>query len=213
MPTFFLLRWRGEVFFSLLRQQAMAVNSGVRALQAFLWAAPDSPERTAQGANIREAERRGDRLERAIAARLERAVFLPIRREDVYAISGKLESMADTIEGVANRVEMYAMGALTPEVLAMADMLTEQTAALVGVVGALQSLRRSAVIDAAQRTKALEAEIDKSYRAGVARLFRTEGIDPLEVLKLKEVLECLEEASDHCEDATRLVEAILLKSG
>jgi len=209
----FVFGRRGSTFFALLRQQADAVRAGAEALRAFLWAGSDPAARQAQGAAIREAERRGDELERAVADRLKGAFLIPIKREDVYAISGKLEAMMDIIEGVANRVELYAIVALTPEVLAIADLLPGQAAALVDVVTALQSLRRSAVSEAGQRCKTVEAEIDKIYRAGVARLFRTPDMPPLEVLKLKEVLERLEEASDHCEDVTRLVEGILIQRG
>ncbi len=205
--------WRGRTFFALLRQQADAVSAGSTALRAFLWAVADPAARQVQAIAIREAERRGDELERAVTDRLDRAVLLPVRREDIYVISGTLESVMDIIEGVANRVELYAITALTPEVLAMADLLTDQTSALVDVVTGLQSLRRTAVSEPAQHCKTMEAEIDKIYRTGLARLFRTPDFAPLEVLKLKEVLERLEEASDHCEDVTRLVEGILIKRG
>lgn len=184
---------------------------GSEALRTFLRAIGDDAAVRVHGSAIRDQERRGDELERIIVERLNRAFLTPLDREDIYAIATKLEMVMDIIEGVANRAELYAIEMLTPEVLTMADLLTEETTALVNVVAALESLRSSTVSEAAQRLKLIEEEVDHSYRAGVARLFRTPDFPPLEVLKLKEVLERLEEASDHCEDVTRLVEGIIIK--
>lgn len=202
---------RGNPLIGLLRQQAEAVSAAAQALRDFLWAGAETGERQARWSAVREAERRGDELEREVAGRLARAFLLPVRRGDIYAISGRLESIMDILEGVADRVELYAIGGLTPEVLAIADVLPQQAAALVDMVEGLQAMSHSAVTEAGARCRALEAEVDRSYRAGVARLFRTSDFAALEVLKLKEVLERLEEAADHCEDVSRVVEGILIQ--
>ena len=200
---------RDKTFFTLLRQQAEAVHAGATALRAFF--DEFGTGQSQHSGAVRGVERRGDELERTIVDRLNKVFLTPLDREDIYAISNKLESILDILEGVANRVELYAIAALTPEILAIADQLTVETAALVDVVGALESLKSSKVAEAAQRLKAIESDVDKSYREGVARLFKTPDFPPLEVLKLKEILERLEEASDHCEDVTALVEGIIIK--
>ena len=185
------------------------MHAGASALRAFFDDFGSGEGRNAS--TLRGFERQGDELERTIIDRLNKVFLTPLDREDIYAISNKLESILDILEGVANRVELYAIAALTPEILAMADQLTVETAALVDVVGALESLKSSKVAEAAQHLKAIEADVDRSYREGVARLFKTPDFPPLEVLKLKEILERLEEASDHCEDVTALVEGIIIK--
>jgi predicted phosphate transport protein (TIGR00153 family) len=186
------------------------VHAGAVSLKAFFDGFGGEDARR-HSSDIRGIERRGDELERTIIDRLNKVFLTPLDREDIHAICNKLESILDILEGVANRAELYAIAALTPEVLAMADGLTAETAALADVVGALESLKPAKVSEAAQRLKALEAEMDRRYREGVARLFTSPEFPPLEVLKLKEILERLEEASDHCEDVTDLVEGIIIK--
>ncbi len=185
------------------------VHAGANALVTFF--AEFGSGADDRSAVLRGLERKGDELEQTIVERLDKAVLTPLDRQDIHAIANKLESILDILEGVANRVDLYAIAALTPEVPAMADQLAAETAVLVDVVGALESLRPAAVAEEARRLKAIEAEVDRSYREGVARLFKTPDFPPLEVLKLKEVLERLEEAADHCEDVTALVEGIILK--
>ena len=199
--------------FALLHQQAEAVASGAAALRGLFQSFGDESAARAHTAQIREIERRGDELERTIFDRLNKTFLTPAGREDIYAIANKLETILDILEGAADRVELYAISALTPEVLAMADQLATEAGMLVDVLTALSTMRASRVDEAAQRLRTLESEVDRSYREGVARLFRTPGFPPLEVMKLKEILERLEEASDHCEDVANLVEAILIKHG
>ncbi len=195
----------------LLHQQAEAVASGAAALRGLFQSFGDDGATRAYTAQIREIERRGDELERTIFDRLNRTALAPFAREDIYGIANELETILDILEGAADRVELYAIAALTPEVLAIADQLAVETGMLVEVLTALASMRAHLVAEAAQRLRALESETDRCYREGVARLFKTPGFAPLEVMKLKEILERLEEASDHCEDVADLVEAILIK--
>ena len=187
------------------------MHSGAEALRTFLGEFTGGEVASERSSAVRGIERKGDELERTIVDRLNKVFLTPLDREDIYAISNKLESILDILEGIANRVELYAIEALTPEILAMADHLTVETAALADVVGSLESLKPARVSEAAQRLKAIESAVDRIYREGVARLFKTPGFPPLEVLKLKEILERLEEASDHCEDVTTLVEGIIIK--
>lgn len=135
---------RDKTFFRLLRQQAETVHAGSQVLRTFLREIGDPAAVQVHGRAIRDQERKGDELERNIVERLNRAFLTPLDREDIYAIATKLEMVMDIIEGVANRAELYAVVALTPEVLTIADLLTEETTALVNVVSALES-RKSVV--------------------------------------------------------------------
>ena len=111
-PVRFWARDQGLVL--LLQQQAEAVHRGAEALRAFL-AEFDEPERAgALSGAVRGIERRGDEIERAIIDRLDKALFPPLDRGDIYAIANKMESVLDIVEGVANRVELYAITMLIP---------------------------------------------------------------------------------------------------
>lgn len=205
------MRVRDQALAGLLQQQADAVQRAAEALRAFLGEFRDPARAGALSSVVRGIERRGDELERAINDRLNRSPYAPQTRGDIHAMANKMESILDILEGVANRVELYAIEALIPEVAAIADRLAVEAAALNEVVASLRHRRPTLPSDASERLKAIESDVDRLYREGVARLFNEPDFPPLEVLKLKEILERLEEASDHCEDVTALVEEIILK--
>jgi predicted phosphate transport protein (TIGR00153 family) len=202
---------RDQALAALLQEQADAVHRAAEALRAYLGEFRDPGRAGALSGVVRGIERRGDELERAIADRLNRSAQPPQTRGDIHAMANKMESILDILEGVANRVELYSIAALIPEVAAIADQLAVETAALCEVVGSLRAPRPALPAEAARRLKAIEGDVDRLYREGVARLFNEPDFPPLEVLKLKEILERLEEASDHCEDVTALVEEVILK--
>ena len=211
MPWAVRMRVRDQTLAGLLQQQADAVQRSAEALRAFLGEFREPGRAGALSSVVRAIERRGDELERAIADRLNRSPYPPQIRGDIHAMANKMESILDIVEGVANRVELYAIEALIPEVAAIADQLAVEAAALSEVVACLRDPRPALPSGASERLKAIESDVDRLYREGVARLFNEPDFPPLEVLKLKEILERLEEASDHCEDVTALVEEIILK--
>jgi predicted phosphate transport protein (TIGR00153 family) len=203
---------RDKEFFRLLNEQAEAVHAGAAALQRLLENyGREGSNLAADVFAVRQFEHRGDDLERSIIHRLNQAFITPLDREDIHNIATRLEFILDVIEGVADRVELYAVETLTPEVLALGAALTAETEALREVVAALGSLKAQAVLEAGQKLKRVEGDMDRHYREGVARLFKSDQFKPLEVLKLKEILEHMEEASDQCEDVADLIEGIVLK--
>ncbi|MBX6351319.1 MAG: DUF47 family protein [Clostridia bacterium] len=198
-------------FYDLLSRQAELVHAAAEHLLEAIRRFDHDIERREYTQRVREDEHAGDEIERQIIDELNRTFVTPLDREDIYAIASGMEFVLDVIEGVTDRLELYAIDRLIPEIEGQAAGLVRETAALARMIGDLRNLRKTELLKAIQELKVVESEIDRQYRAGVAALFTGGQFPAIEVFKLKEICEALEEASDHCEDVADLVERIVIK--
>lgn len=201
---------RQKEFYDLLDRQAELVQETARALRRLVHDYDREKGVHQSALEIRELEHRGDALEEEMIHRLHSTFVTPLDREDLFALTAQMEMIIDVLDGVAERLDLYDVQALIPEITSLADDLERMTECLVTLVAALKDRNQSRILEHARALKAQESEMDRHYRSGVARLFRGD-LAALEVLKLKEICEHLEEASDHCEKVADLVEGIAIK--
>ncbi|MBX5476279.1 MAG: DUF47 family protein [Clostridia bacterium] len=198
-------------FYDLLARQAEAVHRGAEALRSVVEHFSATTERKQWSEKVRQVEQEGDGIEREIIDELNRSFITPLDREDIYAIASGMEFILDVIEGVADRIELYSIERLIPEIEAQAAGLCRETGALVQMIADLRNLNKTELMRAIQDLKAAESEMDRHYRSGMASLFHNDKLSALEVFKLKEISEAMEEASDHCEDVADTIERIVIK--
>lgn len=198
-------------FYDMLSHQAELVQRAAENLLEAIRHFGTELERRQFTEKVREVEHEGDDLERQIIDELNRSFITPLDREDIYAIASGLEFVLDVIEGVSDRLELYAINRLIPEIEGQAVGLCGETDALRRMIGDLRNLKKTELLRSIQDLKSVESEVDRQYRAGVARLFKDENMPAIEVFKLKEISESIEEAADHCEDVADLVERIVIK--
>ena len=143
--------------------------------------------------------------------RVEGAFITPMDREDILTLAHRLDDVIDLIDGTAWRVSMFHLGGPAPEpARRMADVLRNSTAEL---AQAVRDLRRGKSLAMHLRSvKQLEEEGDALYHDAVAALFAG-GQNPLDVIKLKELYDRLEEATDECQHTAELVQSVALKYG
>jgi uncharacterized protein Yka (UPF0111/DUF47 family) len=170
----------------------------------------DYPYSNGAGAAIVECEHEGDRiahdiLHRAAQSRSRRAVP---ETADVHALTGALDDIVDFAEEAADQLGRYGVEASMEPAQQIADVLVR---AAEEVVAALQGLRDGT--DAGPRLveiHRLENEADSIVREAVASLFAN-GIDPMVVIRWKDIFESLEAAVDACETAANVLEGIAIK--
>ncbi|MGZ8693317.1 MAG: DUF47 domain-containing protein [Gaiellaceae bacterium] len=170
----------------------------------------DFPEKAGLAREILLCEQEGDRVVHDILHRLaarndRRATY---ESADIHALAGALDDIVDHAEEVADYLGLYAVEApmqQAEEITALLVRGTEQ------VARALRSLRNGG--DHAEQLieiHRLENEGDALVRAAVASLFET-GIDPMIVIRWKDIFETLEEAVDACETVANVLEGMELK--
>ena len=160
-------------------------------------------------AEIQALEKRGDEIDREINRRLEDAFVTPFDREDIHDLTIQLDDVVDGIQSVAETTVIYGVEQPTEEARQLAAILAEQAESLVSALRKLDGLKDLY----ADLTKVhdLEHQADTLSRAAVARLFR-DRMDPLEVIKWRDLYRELENAIDAAEDAAEAIERMFHKA-
>ena len=169
--------------------------------------APDRPIWD-KAEEIKEVEHKCDFLTHALIERLHRTFVTPLDREDIHALVRSLDDVMDAIDASSSVIRLYQIDSVRPEARELARVLLLATEQIVCGMKALE--RRDAVAVCAVEINRLENEADRVHQAGVRRLFEGEK-DPITIMKWKEVLDFLEDATDRCEDVANVLEGIVVK--
>lgn len=196
---------RDERFLELFIEDGENLVEAARALETMVASYDRLEERVA---TIQALEKRGDQIDAEIQARLERSFITPFDREDIHELVVRIDDIVDTIQATAETFVIYDITAPTVEVQRLAGILGAQASELLESLRKLEAGRGLA--PHLELIHELEHEADGLSRAAIGRLFR-DRLDPLEVIKLREVYRSLEEAIDAAEDAGEVIERILTK--
>jgi hypothetical protein len=136
----------------------------------------------------------------------------PFDREDIHALATSIDDIADYIHGTASRIHLYGVTEFSHTMELMSEVLMKQVQEVDIAIKDMRNMRNAQrVRDAIVRINSLENHADDLFDEAIARLFN-EMTDPIELIKLKEILSNLETATDKCEDVANALESILVKN-
>jgi len=159
---------------------------------------------------IHTIETEADKLVRDIFSELNRTFITPLDREDMQRVASKIDDTIDHIDGISARLQSYKITTAPPYALDMANELVKATKEVELMTAKLRNIKNpSSMIEHCRKTSEIEHKVDDLYSAAIAKLF--ESNDPIEIIKLKDIYEKLESASDRCVDVADVVEDIVLK--
>ena len=192
-------------FFDDFVAMAEQIRVGAAMLEEML--APDKPiwDKADQ---IKEVEHKCDFLTHEIIQRLHRTFVTPLDREDIHELARSLDDVMDAIDASAAVVRLYSIERVRPDARELVRIIKASTDEMVKALKALE--RRDGVAEPAVEINRLENEADRVHYAAVRRLFEEER-DPIVIMKWKEILDFLEQATDRCEDVANAVEGIVVK--
>ena len=199
---------REEKFFDDFQALADEIRAGAQLLEEML--APDPPVWD-KADEINEVEHKCDFLTHAIIQRLNRTFVTPLDREDIHALARSLDDVMDAIDAAASRIRMYKLDRVRFGARELARIIT-RSAEQVGMAMKTLEQKKGVVVDHAIEINRLENEADRKHQEAVMRLF-DEETDPIVVMKWKEALDFLEEATDRCEDVANVLEGVIVKYG
>ena len=195
-------------FFDFFEQHAALSVEGCR---EFLSLAATGANLTAKAKRIKEIEHETDVITHRCVEALHKTFITPIERDDIYRLITRMDDIIDYIEAAAERIALYGITQMTPEVKDLADVLLRANEQIVVAVNGLRNMRHAApVLRACVDINRLENEGDTILRNALARLFREEK-DPITIIKWKEIYEGLETATDCCEDVANIIEGVVLE--
>jgi uncharacterized protein len=198
---------RDRAFFDLFVEAGENTLRAARLLQEMLDTWPDDPGGLAR--DILKAEQEGDRITHDIVQRLNTTFITPMDREDIYALATNLDDIVDYIEEGADFLGLYKIEAPMEQAQAMAEVLVSSCEQL---NGALANLRGFKDLDRYWiEIHRLENDGDRISRDAVASLFAN-GIDPMVVIRWKDIFDVLERAIDATETSAHILEGIVIKN-
>jgi predicted phosphate transport protein (TIGR00153 family) len=158
---------------------------------------------------IQDVEHDCDTITHEIIQRLNRTFVTPIDREDIHTLATQLDDIVDHIEEVADFMGLYHIEAPMDQAQALAEVLVKSCEQLYGL---LQNLRGFKDLEHYWiEIHRLENDGDRIYRDAVASLF-ADGIDPMVVIRWRDVFLRLERAIDATETSASIVEGIVIKN-
>jgi len=192
-------------FYDLFTESAQHLVTGSELLAEML---SDTADHDDVARRMREAEHNADETTHALIRRVNSTFVTPFDREDIYALGSGLDDVMDMMDEVVDLILLYEVRVLPPELSTQVEVLqrcAELTAAAMPNLQSMQSLEEYWI-----EINRLENAGDKNHRRTLAKLFSGE-FKTIEVLKLKDIVESLEEAIDAFERVANIVEQIAVK--
>jgi predicted phosphate transport protein (TIGR00153 family) len=195
-----------RVFFDLFAESGQNTLRSAKLLRDMLnqW-----PEDSGIGRDLLKAEQEGDRITHDIVQRLNTTFVTPIDREDIYALATQLDDIVDYIEEVADFMGLYRIEAPMEQAQAMTEVLVKSCEQLYGLLSNLRGFKE--LEHYWIEIHRLENDGDRIYRDAVASLF-ADRIDPMVVIRWRDIFLRLERAIDATETAAHILEGIVIKN-
>ncbi|HVO55772.1 MAG TPA: DUF47 family protein [Solirubrobacterales bacterium] len=193
-------------FFDLFIEGGHNTLQAARLLNSMMATWPDQRELSR---DILKAEQEGDRITHDIIERLNSTFVTPIDREDIYALATQMDDIVDYTEEAADFLGLYQIEAPMAQAQALTEVLVKACEQL---AAGLENLRSFKGLDRYWiEIHRLENDGDRISRDAVASLF-SNGIDPMVVIRWKDIFAVLENAIDSTETAAQILEGIVIKN-
>ncbi|SRR6266496_1514941 len=193
-------------FFQMFSAMSDNLVTGARTL-VDLFASYRDVEKTIE--MVQKIERHGDELTHGIMTKLNQTFITPFDREDIHELASSLDDVLDFVNASGARLVMYRITNPPPAAGELAKIILLQSQELQKAVGLLQ--RNGDILGHCVEINRLENEADQVSQKGITELFDHER-DPITLIKIKELLEFLERATDKAEDAANVLETVVLKN-
>ena len=197
---------RDRAFFDLFNEAGLNTLRAAQLLQQMLRNWPDD---AGLAREILLAEQEGDRITHDLVQRVNSTFVTPIDGEDIYSLASEIDDIVDYTEETADFMGLYRIEAPMEQSLALADVLVkscEQLSAALAKLRGFKNLEQYWI-----EIHRLENDGDRLYRDAVASLF-ADGIDPMVVIRWRDIFLRLERAIDATESAASTLEGIVIKN-
>ena len=168
------------------------------------------PNPSVTQADVKAVETEGDEITRELIQLLNTQYVTPFDREDIYELTTAIDDVVDYIEEATDLLELYGVESATKHVVEQCGILVQAVEQLAVALQRLKAMR--GIQDALIELKRLEDEGDRVVHDAVAALFRDDRIDPLIVIRWKDIYDGLERAIDASEHAANVIANIVVKN-
>lgn len=160
---------------------------------------------------VKELEHAADLITKECAETLYKTFITPLDRDLIYALTGRLDDIIDSIDAAADCLIVYKIKHSNSDLIALATNLTRTVGRVCDGIKYLKNLKQvDSILEACKEIYRFEHDGDDIFRNAMGLLFEREN-DAIEIIKWKEVYEKLEDASDKCADVADIIQGILLE--
>lgn len=206
-----LLLPRQDQFFVHLENIAAKLTEVVAVFERFVEAPP--AEYAGIASKLRSLEHEADDLSHQLYEELDRTFVTPIDREDLHLLTSSLDDVTDVIEHSAAFIVLYQLPQLTGPMKQLIRLTRLCTEDVVAAVKLLRTLNRTGGLQKlVVNVNSLENQGDEIYRRALQELFVV-GHEPADLVRQKDILFCLEEGLDACEDVMDVIRSVVAKNG
>ena len=201
---------KDRIFYSLFEQVAQTVAKMGNVMKQVV-TEPDFDKRAALISQIEDLEHVNDDFTHKIFTELGRNFITPFDREDIHYLASALDDIADYIFASAKKINFYKVNPNDQGIQKMADLIDQGCEQIKNAVLQLRDMRdMRQITDALVKVNSIENQADDIFDLSIDRLFETEP-DAKEVIKKREIYQVMEIVTDKCEDATNVIESIIIK--
>lgn len=203
---------RERRFFDLFDEHAGYVLQASIVLVDLLRCYDERDRREERIARILDLEHSADRVTRDTVSLLHTTFVTPLDRDDIHRLISRMDDVLDLIQDTAEALQLYDIQRLTPEAVQLAELLRECCTHMQEAVRQLSNLDDAAkTLRLCNEIDRLESQADRVLRAAVSKLFREES-DVRQLIKLENVYQLLESATDQCENVANVIEGVVLEN-
>lgn len=167
------------------------------------------PDTKGLARDILICEQEGDRITHDVIQRLNNTFVTPIDREDILELASRIDDIVDFTEEVADYLGLYKIEAPMEQAQRLAHILFQSTRQIVEAIPRMRDFKD--ISHYTVEVNRLENEGDRVVREAIASLFDN-GIDPMVVIRWKDLFERLEDAIDATEHVANVLEGIVIKN-
>ena len=168
------------------------------------------PNSSVSQADVKAIETAGDQITHDLIQLLNTQYVTPFDREDIYELATAIDDVVDYIEEASDLLGLYGVDSPTKHAVDQCRILVGACEQLSLALSRLKGMR--GVQEALVALKELEDEADRVVHDAIAALFRDDRIDPLIVIRWKDIYDGLEKAIDACEHAANVIGNVVVKN-
>ncbi|MCC7400809.1 MAG: DUF47 domain-containing protein [Chitinophagaceae bacterium] len=201
---------KNKVFYELFEKVADNVAKMGTLLKNVV-AEPDFDKRAMIISQIEDLEHTNDELTHSIFTELGRNFITPFDREDIHYLASSLDDIADYIYAAAKKINFYRVNPNDTGMQKMAELIEQSAHQVCIAVKLLRNMKdMRQITEALVKINSSENQADDIFDMSIERLFDTEP-DAKEVIKKREIYQVMEIVTDKCEDASNVIESIIIK--
>jgi uncharacterized protein Yka (UPF0111/DUF47 family) len=201
---------KNRIFFELFEKAADNVAKMGSILKDII-AEPDFDKRAALISQEEDLEHANDELTHSLFTELGRNFITPFDREDIHMLATSLDDVADYIYASAKKINFYRVNPNDIGMQKMAELIEQGAIHLRTAVVELRDMKNMRnITEALVKINSIENQADDIFDMSIERLFATEP-DAKEVIKKREIYQVMEIVTDKCEDASNVIESIIIK--